>query len=69
MFENDVKIYGIQTVISSATLRIMFENDVKIYGIQTKENSGHTQQAFENDVKIMVFKLLSTEKRNPKCMD
>ena len=48
---------------------VQFENDVKIYGIQTKENSGHTQQAFENDVKIMVFKLLSTEKRNPKCMD
>lgn len=50
-------------------LNLRFENDVKIYGIQTKENSGHTQQAFENDVKIMVFKLLSTEKRNPKCMD
>ena len=69
MFENDVKIYGIQTVFACASNMVQFENDVKIYGIQTKENSGHTQQAFENDVKIMVFKLLSTEKRNPKCMD
>ncbi len=69
MFENDVKIYGIQTDKFKKAFGEEFENDVKIYGIQTKENSGHTQQAFENDVKIMVFKLLSTEKRNPKCMD
>ena len=45
------------------------DNSISYICIQTKENSGHTQQAFENDVKIMVFKLLSTEKRNPKCMD
>ena len=35
MFENDVKIYGIQTnKILERSLR-KFENDVKIYGIQT----------------------------------
>ena len=35
VFENDVKIYGIQTVIRRSERPIKFENDVKIYGIQT----------------------------------
>ena len=34
-FENDVKIYGIQTKLSIYSLILVFENDVKIYGIQT----------------------------------
>jgi len=34
-FENDVKIYGIQTPTSTRVPRPPFENDVKIYGIQT----------------------------------
>ena len=34
-FENDVKIYGIQTNLLSGFSPLMFENDVKIYGIQT----------------------------------
>jgi len=36
LFENDVKIYGIQTERTQALRDIGFENDVKIYGIQTK---------------------------------
>jgi len=35
MFENDVKIYGIQTATDIRTASDRFENDVKIYGIQT----------------------------------
>jgi len=35
-FENDVKIYGIQTVQKQGNIIGAFENDVKIYGIQTK---------------------------------
>ena len=35
MFENDVKIYGIQTVNFLYMSQLLFENDVKIYGIQT----------------------------------
>ena len=35
MFENDVKIYGIQTLFAREAHKVMFENDVKIYGIQT----------------------------------
>ena len=35
MFENDVKIYGIQTGVSTSGISSEFENDVKIYGIQT----------------------------------
>ena len=34
-FENDVKMYGTQTVRWKPTTRSMFENDVKMYGTQT----------------------------------
>ena len=34
-FENDVKTYGIQTLLLSDHLTPVFENDVKTYGIQT----------------------------------
>ena len=37
-FENDVKIYGIQTEALLSASRSKFENDVKIYGIQTKSS-------------------------------
>ena len=35
LFENDVKEYGIQTMMIGQPQWIMFENDVKEYGIQT----------------------------------
>ena len=35
MFENDVKMYGTQTVFEADDKRISFENDVKMYGTQT----------------------------------
>ena len=34
-FENDVKMYGIQTKKQQLTQQMQFENDVKMYGIQT----------------------------------
>ena len=34
-FENDVKMYGIQTMICYENSNGKFENDVKMYGIQT----------------------------------
>ena len=34
-FENDVKMYGIQTSKKSNASFYWFENDVKMYGIQT----------------------------------
>lgn len=34
-FENDVKMYGIQTELREVRYDIMFENGVKMYGIQT----------------------------------
>ena len=34
-FENDVKMYGIQTRSQVEQVHTMFENDVKMYGIQT----------------------------------
>ena len=35
MFENDVKMYGIQTLMRKCITQEKFENDVKMYGIQT----------------------------------
>ena len=35
-FENDVKMYGIQTKELVITSTRVFENDVKMYGIQTE---------------------------------
>ena len=34
-FENDVKMYGIQTKVLVIMSMPVFENDVKMYGIQT----------------------------------
>ena len=41
-FENDVKMYGIQTNKKVAMIITEFDNDVKMYGIQT--NSGDMYQ-------------------------
>ena len=37
-FENDVKMYGTQTVQNGFSTRSEFENDVKMYGTQTVSN-------------------------------
>ena len=34
-FENDVKMYGTQTITLTLYYRCRFENDVKMYGTQT----------------------------------
>ena len=34
-FENDVKMYGTQTLASLRFASVWFENDVKMYGTQT----------------------------------
>jgi len=52
LFENDVKIYGIQTKSNTNMPSGKFENDVKIYGIQTMKNGKRIKGQFENDVKI-----------------
>ena len=36
-FENDVKMYGTQTVASPEVPIFVFENDVKMYGTQTTD--------------------------------
>ena len=35
-FENDVKMYGTQTIVATFLICNMFEDDVKMYGTQTK---------------------------------
>ena len=34
-FENDVKMYGTETVKSDTISNLLFENDVKMYGTET----------------------------------
>ena len=52
VFENDVKMYGIQTPRFANVSTIPFENDVKMYGIQTFILSRIWFIKFENDVKM-----------------
>ena len=51
-FENDVKMYGIQTSLSNFAKSSQFENDVKMYGIQTILLRFINAVQFENDVKM-----------------
>ena len=51
-FENDVKMYGTQTVATTKPISRVFENDVKMYGTQTSEKIMNTDGQFENDVKM-----------------
>ena len=51
-FENDVKMYGTQTIDMAAGKLTKFENDVKMYGTQTVCSRQPLPSAFENDVKM-----------------
>ena len=51
-FENDVKMYGTQTIRFSFSIACPFENDVKMYGTQTKVFCCRVYFWFENDVKM-----------------
>ena len=51
-FENDVKMYGTQTIGCWIWVTGKFENDVKMYGTQTNWNTVDLNALFENDVKM-----------------
>ena len=36
MFENDVKMYGTETLTKWIAKKVKFENDVKMYGTETR---------------------------------
>ena len=48
-FENDVKMYGTQTLEPSSVIPFTFENDVKMYGTQTI----HLSLMNENSLRMM----------------
>ena len=52
LFENDVKMYGTQTVKNRKEGIRRFENDVKMYGTQTICLRETSPSMFENDVKM-----------------
>ena len=51
-FENDVKMYGTQTIFGLLERNTRFENDVKMYGTQTFAAASCILCKFENDVKM-----------------
>ena len=51
-FENDVEMYGTQTLIRSVTCSSVFENDVEMYGTQTSYAAPSGTTEFENDVEM-----------------
>ena len=51
-FENDVKMYGTQTLAIASVSNPSFENDVKMYGTQTRYRRTPDGRRFENDVKM-----------------
>ena len=55
-FENDVKMYGTQTIYDADPEQWEFENDVKMYGTQTKKLKRSTPPLFENDVNKKYFR-------------
>ena len=52
-FENDVKMYGTQTLICGYSIWCWFENDVKMYSTQTFSGQILLNRTFENDVKFI----------------
>ena len=48
-FENDVKMYGTQTISDTFLAYLQFENDVKMYGTQTI----HLSLMNENSLRMM----------------
>ena len=51
-FENDVEMYGAQTILTNFCLQKQFENDVEMYGAQTQRLREIRLQTFENDVEM-----------------
>ena len=60
-FENDVKMYGTQTIKNGGYATDVFENDVKMYGTQTNAVRVPICRLFENDVKMYGTQTRSSE--------
>ena len=51
-FENDVEMYGAQTITFISSFFRLFENDVEMYGAQTDQRWSACCTQFENDVEM-----------------
>ena len=51
-FENDVELYGTQTMMAVIAAATPFENDVELYGTQTIFGACQPLAPFENDVEL-----------------
>ena len=67
-FENDVKMYGTQTIQMQSMTAVQFENDVKMYGTQTITEQMNTVCVFENDVKMYGTQTNNNRKYERQCL-
>ena len=67
-FENDVKMYGIQTQDVEFAQQLGFENDVKMYGIQTNVYDCACGAGFENDVKMYGIQTRNNLQNHGNCL-
>ena len=67
-FENDVKMYGTQTVCDRLSPDSWFENDVKMYGTQTCRSPVYSHCLFENDVKMYGTQTIVRQMIQPHCL-
>ena len=58
VFENDVEMYGAQTLASAGIVPSEFENDVEMYGAQTDWTAEPLWREFENDVEMYVAQIV-----------
>ena len=64
-FENDVNVYGTQSIDFASNFGNMFENDVKVYGTQTEKEKEGKWNLFENDVKVYGTQTSADAKNSP----
>ena len=67
-FENDVKMYGTETMILNLYALCLFENDVKMYGTETPLSFVNSSIEFENDVKMYGTETSQKPMNYPLCL-
>ena len=63
-FENDVEMYGTQTLYFLTIEHKKFENDVEMYGTQTQPIPDKASVRFENDVEMYGTQTVDSQERS-----
>ena len=68
LFENDVEMYGAQTICERVVQLNVFENDVEMYGAQTAQKFREVSAKFENDVEMYGAQTHRTLRKWEHCL-